>query len=157
MKLFRLAVILFDRPVARPAASMESMEASLVLDFDEDAMQGVSQVDQAAQALPALAMAPPLMTHGSRVLKRAASCLMRLVPASRCLAKRLQFLVFVCFGLMWWRWCWHQLRNGDWGWRWFMITESGDMVWPGSSTQGERSPTDHIADSADCDIVRKQL
>ena len=39
---------------------MESMEASLVLDFDEDAMQGVSQVDQAAQALPALApMVPP--------------------------------------------------------------------------------------------------
>ena len=39
---------------------MESMEASLVLDFDEDAMQGVSQVEQAAQALPALApMAPP--------------------------------------------------------------------------------------------------
>ena len=33
-----------------------------------------------------------------------------------------------------------------------MITESGDMVWPGSSTQGERSPTDHIADSADCDM-----
>ena len=33
-----------------------------------------------------------------------------------------------------------------------MITEFGDMVWPGSSTQGERSPTDHIADSADCDM-----
>ena len=59
---------------------------------------------------------------------------MCLVPASRCLAKRLQFLVFVCFGLRW-RWCWHQLRNGDWGWRWFLLMTRNPGTWSGQAAQ----------------------